>query len=50
MFFDWRADPGCVLNDARCQGANVLVAGPNFGSGSSREHAPWGLQQHGSTR
>ncbi len=47
VFADWRADPAFVLNDARYDGANVLVAGPNFGSGSSREHAPWGLQQYG---
>jgi 3-isopropylmalate/(R)-2-methylmalate dehydratase small subunit len=47
VFADWRADPGFVLNDARYAGANVLVAGSNFGSGSSREHAPWGLQQYG---
>ena len=47
VFFDWRQDPDFVLNDPRHAGANVLVAGPNFGSGSSREHAPWGLQQYG---
>jgi 3-isopropylmalate/(R)-2-methylmalate dehydratase small subunit len=47
VFADWRSDPAFVLNDARYDGANVLVAGPNFGSGSSREHAPWGLQQYG---
>ena len=47
VFEDWRADPAFVLNDERYAGANVLVTGPNFGSGSSREHAPWGLQQHG---
>jgi len=47
VFFDWRSDPGFVLNDPRYAGANVMVAGPNFGSGSSREHAPWGLQQYG---
>lgn len=47
LFNDWRADPDFVLNDARYDGARVLVSGPNFGSGSSREHAPWGLQQHG---
>jgi 3-isopropylmalate/(R)-2-methylmalate dehydratase small subunit len=47
VFDDWRADPGFVLNDERYDGANVLVTGPNFGSGSSREHAPWGLQQYG---
>ena len=47
LFSDWRAQPDFVLNDARYAGANVLVTGPNFGSGSSREHAPWGLQQFG---
>jgi 3-isopropylmalate/(R)-2-methylmalate dehydratase small subunit len=47
VFHDWRQDPSFVLNDDRYAGANVLVAGPNFGCGSSREHAPWGLQQHG---
>jgi 3-isopropylmalate/(R)-2-methylmalate dehydratase small subunit len=47
LFHDWRNEPDFVLNDERYAGANVLVTGPNFGSGSSREHAPWGLQQHG---
>jgi 3-isopropylmalate/(R)-2-methylmalate dehydratase small subunit len=47
VFFDWRAEANFVLNDPRYDGANVLVTGPNFGSGSSREHAPWGLQQYG---
>ena len=47
VFHDWRADPTFVLNDPAYAGAKVLVAGPNFGSGSSREHAPWGLQQYG---
>lgn len=47
VFDDWRQDPDFVLNDERYGGAKVLVTGPNFGSGSSREHAPWGLQQYG---
>lgn len=47
LFHDWRGEPDFVLNDERYNEANVLVAGPNFGSGSSREHAPWGLQQYG---
>lgn len=47
VFFDWRQDPDFVLNDPRYEGATILLSGPNFGSGSSREHAPWGLQQHG---
>ncbi|CAN5205347.1 3-isopropylmalate dehydratase small subunit [soil metagenome] len=47
VFHDWRAQPDFVLNDERYAGASVLVTGPNFGCGSSREHAPWGLQQYG---
>lgn len=47
IFHDWRADPDFVLNDPAYARANVLVTGPNFGCGSSREHAPWGLQQYG---
>jgi 3-isopropylmalate/(R)-2-methylmalate dehydratase small subunit len=47
VFHDWRADADFFLNDPRYAGANVLVTGPNFGCGSSREHAPWGLQEHG---
>jgi 3-isopropylmalate/(R)-2-methylmalate dehydratase small subunit len=47
VFHDWRADPDFVFNDPRYADANVLVTGANFGSGSSREHAPWGLQQYG---
>jgi 3-isopropylmalate/(R)-2-methylmalate dehydratase small subunit len=47
VFGDWREDPDFVLNHDRYADANVLVTGPNFGSGSSREHAPWGLQQYG---
>src|ERR1700754_5165755 len=47
VFFDWRKDPDFVLNDPAYAGATVLVTGPNFGAGSSREHAAWGLQQYG---
>lgn len=47
LFADWRADPDFVLNRPAYTGANILLTGPNFGSGSSREHAPWGLQQYG---
>ena len=47
VFHDWRQDPDFVLNNPAYHRAKVLVAGPNFGCGSSREHAPWGLQQWG---
>jgi len=47
LFSEWRADPGFVLNQPRFRGSTVLVAGPNFGTGSSREHAVWALQDYG---
>lgn len=47
LFSNWRDDPEFVLNDARYRGAEVLLAGDNFGCGSSREHAPWALLDHG---
>ncbi|MFD0888427.1 3-isopropylmalate dehydratase small subunit [Streptosporangium algeriense] len=47
LFSAWREDPGFVLNDPAYQGASILVAGPDFGTGSSREHAVWALQQYG---
>ncbi len=47
LFAAWRKDPTFVLNDPRYAGAVVLVAGPNFGSGSSREHAAWALRDAG---
>jgi len=47
LFHEWRKDPSFVLNDARYAGATILLAGANFGSGSSREHAPWALEDHG---
>jgi 3-isopropylmalate/(R)-2-methylmalate dehydratase small subunit len=47
LFAAWRTDPSFVLNDPRYDGATVLVAGPDFGTGSSREHAVWALQDYG---
>lgn len=47
LFEAWRKDPGFVLNDPRYTGARILIAGANFGSGSSREHAAWALQEAG---
>jgi len=47
LFDSWRKDPAFVLNDARYDGASILVTGANFGGGSSREHAVWALEDHG---
>jgi 3-isopropylmalate/(R)-2-methylmalate dehydratase small subunit len=47
LFSTWRDDRNFVLNDERYTGASVLVAGPSFGVGSSREHAVWAIQQGG---
>lgn len=47
LFAAWREDPEFVLNDDRYSGASILVAGPDFGTGSSREHAVWALRDWG---
>ena len=47
LFSEWRDDRDFVLNREEYMGANILVAGPNFGTGSSREHAVWALQDYG---
>jgi 3-isopropylmalate/(R)-2-methylmalate dehydratase small subunit len=53
LFYDWRfksdgqPDPSFPLNDPRYRGASILIAGKNFGCGSSREHAPWALADYG---
>ena len=47
LFSEWRDARNFVLNDERFEGACVLVAGPNFGTGSSREHAVWAIHQYG---
>ena len=47
LFSAWRKDPDFVLNQPAYQGVTILVAGPDFGTGSSREHAVWALQDFG---
>ena len=47
LFSEWRDDPAFVMNQEQYAGASILVAGPNFGTGSSREHAVWAIQQYG---
>jgi 3-isopropylmalate/(R)-2-methylmalate dehydratase small subunit len=47
LFFDWAKDPDFELNRPEYAGAQILITGRNFGCGSSREHAAWGLEQYG---
>jgi 3-isopropylmalate/(R)-2-methylmalate dehydratase small subunit len=47
LFSAWREDPGFVLNNPAYAGASILIAGPEFGTGSSREHAVWALRDYG---
>jgi 3-isopropylmalate/(R)-2-methylmalate dehydratase small subunit len=47
LFAAWRADPNFVLNQPQYAGATILIPGPDFGTGSSREHAVWALQNYG---
>jgi len=47
LFSEWRDDRNFVLNDEAYAGASILVAGPNFGTGSSREHAVWAIMDYG---
>jgi 3-isopropylmalate/(R)-2-methylmalate dehydratase small subunit len=47
LFYSWRQDPDFILNRPEYQGAAVLIAGPDFGTGSSREHAVWALRDFG---
>ncbi len=47
LFFDWRKQPDFFLNQHQFDGAPILVAGANFGCGSSREHAPWAIRDAG---
>ncbi len=47
LFSEWRDGEDFVLNDEAYAGATILIAGPNFGTGSSREHAVWAIQQYG---
>ena len=47
LFSEWKDDPDFILNDEAYSAASILIAGPNFGTGSSREHAVWAIQQAG---
>ncbi|HEU0257697.1 MAG TPA: 3-isopropylmalate dehydratase small subunit [Microbacteriaceae bacterium] len=49
LFFRWRQDPDFILNQEPYRAGKILVAGPNFGTGSSREHAVWALRDYGFT-
>ncbi|MEI6623880.1 MAG: 3-isopropylmalate dehydratase small subunit [Actinomycetes bacterium] len=47
LFSQWRAEPSFIMNDPRYAKASILLTGPNFGIGSSREHAVWAIMEHG---
>ena len=47
LFAEWRKDPDFVMNDQRYANASIMIAGENFGCGSSREHAPWAIEDAG---
>jgi 3-isopropylmalate/(R)-2-methylmalate dehydratase small subunit len=47
LFYDWRLNPEFILNTPEAKASQILLAGDNFGCGSSREHAPWALTQYG---
>jgi len=47
LFYSWRQDPSFILNQPAYAGASILFAGPDFGTGSSREHAVWALRDYG---